>query len=152
MRKDNRDELHEELRQDRRQEQIIPPDDAEDAEVEVRLYDAALDDMPPAAGGANAEVGGEAAASRRVAGLPPELEREAEHRPGEVTPGAEPILGYDGLATDDLLAWIDEADPDPEELRTLFDYERSHRDREAVTHELKERLRAFGQRPGAGEA
>ncbi len=148
MAKDERGEL----REDRRQEQIIPPDDAEDRSVEVRLYNAALDDMPPAAGGANAEVGGEAAASRRVAGLPPELEREPEHRVGEATPGPEPFLGYDGLPTDDLLAWIDEADPDPGELRALFDYEREHREREAVLHELKERLRAYGQRPGAGEA
>ncbi len=152
MTNDERAERREQLRDERRQEQIIPPDDAEDVEVEVRLYNAALDDMPPAAGGANAEMGGEAAASRRVAGLPPELEREPEHRAGEATPGPEPFLGYDGLPTDDLLAWIGEADPDPEELRALFDYEREHREREAVLHELKERLRAHGQRPGAGEA
>ncbi len=138
-------------REERRQEQIIPPDDAEGGEADVRLYNAALGDMPPAAGGANAEIGGEAAASRRVAGLPPELERRPEHRVGSATPGAEPFLGYDGLPTDDLLAWIDEADPDPPELRALFDYEREHREREAVLHELKERLRAHGQRPDRGE-
>jgi len=141
-----------ELRDERRQPQIIPPDDAgNEGEVEVRLYNAALDDMPPAAAGANAEVGGEAAASRRVAGLPPELEREPEHRVGEPTPGPEPFLGYDGLPTDDLLGWIDEADPDPGELRAIFEYERQHRDREAVVHELKERLRRHGQRPGPEE-
>ncbi len=140
------------LRDERRQKQIIPPDDAEGGEVDVRLYNAALDNMPPAAGGANAELGGEAASSRRVAGLPPELEREPEHRPGEPPAGPEPFLGYDGLPTDDLLVWIDEADPDPGELRALFDYERGHRDREAILHELKERLRAWGRRPGANEA
>ncbi len=139
-------------REERRQEQIIPPDDANGGQTEVRLYNASLEDMPPAAGGANAELGGEAAASRRVAGLPPERERRPEHRVGSATAGAEPFLGYDGLATDDLLAWIDEADPDPGELRALFDYEREHREREAVLHELKERLRAHRQRPGANEA
>lgn len=139
------------LRDERRQEQLIPPDDAQGGETEVRLYNATPGDMPPAAGGANAEIGGEAASSRRVAGLPPELERRPEHRPGSATPGPEPVLGYDGLATDDLLAWIDEADPDPRELRALFGYEREHRAREAVLHELKERLRAHGQRPGANE-
>ncbi len=152
MAKEDREEQHEQLRDERRQEQIIPADDARAGEVEVRLYNAALDDMPPAAAGANAEVGGEAAASRRVAGLPPELEREPEHRTAVPTPGPEPFLGYDGLPTDDLLAWIDEADPDPGELRALFDYEREHREREAVLHELKERLRAYGERPAAGEA
>jgi len=136
------------LRDERRQAQIIPPDDAEGRTEEVRLYNAALDDMPPAAAGANAELGGEAAASRRVAGLPADLERSAEHRVGEPTTGSEPFLGFDGLPTDDLLQWIDEADPDPGELRSLFDYECSHRGRVAVLHELKERLRAFGQRPG----
>ncbi len=135
-------------REERRQEQIIAPDDAEGRTEDVRLYNAALDDMPPAAAGANAEIGGEAAASRRVAGLPPELETSPEHRAGEATAGVEPFLGYDGLPTDDLLEWIDEADPDPGELRALFDYERSHRGREAVLHEVKERLRAFGERPG----
>ncbi|HEX9107666.1 MAG TPA: hypothetical protein VF832_10570 [Longimicrobiales bacterium] len=135
-------------RDEQRQEQIIPADDAEGRTDEVRLYNTAWEDMPPAAAGAEAELGGEAAASRRVAGLPPELEQGAEHRVGEPTAGVEPFLGYDGLATDDLLEWIDEADPDPGELRALYDYEKSHRNREAVTHELKERLRAFGERPG----
>ncbi len=139
-------------REERRQEQIIPPDDAEGRKEEVRLYNAALDDMPPAAAGANAELGGEAAASRRVAGLPTDLEASPEHRPGEATAGVEPFLGYDGLPTDDLLEWIDEADPDPGELRALFEYEQEHRNREAVLHELKERLRAHGQRPAADEA
>ncbi len=151
MPRDEREKRQEQLREERRQEQIIPADDAEGAQADVRLYNVAWSEMPPAAGGANAEVGGEAAASRRVAGLPSELEREPEHRTGEATPGREPFLGYDGLPTDDLLAWIDEADPDPGELRALFDYERTHRGREAVTHELKERLRAYGERPGASE-
>jgi len=139
------------LRDERRQEQIIPPDDAEGRTEEVRLYNAAPADMPPAAAGAGAELGGEAAASRRVAGLPADLERSPEHAVGEPTQGAEPFLGYDGLPGDDLLDWIDQADPDPGELRAFFDYECSHRGREAVLHELRERLRSFGQRPGTVE-
>ncbi len=137
---------------DRRQEEIIPPDGAETEQREVRLYDASPRDMPPSPAGADVEIGGEAAASRRVAGLPPSLEGLPENTVGQPTPGAEPFLGYDGLPTDDVIAWIDEADPDPGELRALFDYEREHREREAVLHELKERLRAYGERPAAGEA
>jgi hypothetical protein len=62
-----------------------------------------------------------------------------------VDPGAdaEPFLGYDGFSTDDALDWLDRADP--------FDYERTHRHREAILHECGERLRRFGDRPGAGE-
>lgn len=133
--------------EDRRQEQVIAPDDAEGRERTVELYNVAPPVMPPAAAGANAEVGGEAAASRRVAGLPEELEREPEHTPGVATPDAEPFLGYDGLATDDVVSWIDTADPETEQLRLIFDYERSHRHREAILHDVSERLRAFGERP-----
>lgn len=61
--------------------------------------------------------------------------------------GAEPFLGYDGLPTDDLLGWIEEADPETDQLRAMFDYEEGHRAREAVLHELKERLRRSGLRP-----
>ncbi len=136
-----------ELRDERRQEQVIPPDGAEDTGTTVRLYNVAPEDMPPAAAGANAEIGGEAAASRRVAGLPEELERKLG---ADALREPEPFLGYDGLPTDDLLEWIDEADPDPGELRALFRYERHNRGRDAVLQELSERLRRNGERP-AGE-
>ena len=95
-------------RLDRRQEQIIPPDGAEAEEREVRLYDAARADMPPSPAGADVEIGGEAAASRRVAGLPHSLESLPENTVGEPTAGAEPFLGYDGMPTDDLIAWMEE--------------------------------------------
>ena len=134
-------------RDDRRQEQIIPPDGAEAEERDIRLYDAAQADMPPSPAGADVEIGGEAAASRRVAGLPRSLESLPENTVGEPTPGAEPFLGYDGLPTDDAIAWIANADPDPGDLRAMYDYERSHGAREAVLHELGERLRRAGERP-----
>ncbi len=138
---------NEDLREEQRQEQILPPDDAEERTENVRLYNASWPDMPPGTGNSGVEDGGEAAASRRVAGLPPGLEGEPEHTLGEPTPGAEPFLGYDGLPVDDLIGWIDEADPDPEDLRRLYDYERAHKGREAVLHEVSERLRRFGERP-----
>lgn len=138
-----RDE-REDLREERRQEQVIPPDGAEAAGTTVRLYNVAPENMPPSAAGANAEIGGEAAASRRVAGLPEELERDLAAR---ATDTPEPFLGYDGLATDDLLEWIEESDPDPGELQAMYDYERRSGSREAVLHELKERLRRNGARP-----
>ncbi len=133
--------------EERSQRQVIPADAAEGRKREVRLYNVAPEDMPPAAAGANAEIGGEAAASRRVAGLPDDLAREPEHRAGEATPGREPVLGYDGLDTDDALDWILKADPEAEELRRIYDYERTHRKRDAVLHDVKERLRRFGMRP-----
>ncbi len=132
---------------DRRQEEIIPPDGAEAEERDVRLYDASWDDMPPSPAGADVDIGGEAAASRRVAGLPPSVESLPEHVVGEATPGREPFLGYDGLATDDVIAWIESADPDAGDLRVMYEYERSPADREAVLHELGERLRRAGERP-----
>lgn len=132
-------------RDERRQNEIIPPDGAEAEQREARLYDAAWQDMPPSPAGADVENGGEAAASRRVAGLPPSLESLPGNAPGEPTPGKEPFLGYDGMPTDDLIAWIEDADPDPGDLRAFFDYERAHGDREAVLHELGERLRRAGQ-------
>ncbi len=135
------------LRDDRGQEQIIPPDDAEDRTDEVRLYNASWDDMPPGTAGSGVEAGGEGAASRRVSGLPPDLEQQPEHRVGEPTPAPEPFLGYDGLTADDLIGWIDEADPETEDLRRLYDYERAHKGRAAVLHEVSERLRRFGERP-----
>ncbi len=140
-------EEREDLQDERRQEQIVPPDDAEDRTEKVRLYNASWEDMPPGTGNSGVEDQGEAAASRRVAGLPPGLEREPGHTVGEPTPGPEPFLGYDGLPADDVIGWIDEADPDPEDLRRVFDYEQAHRAREAVLHDLSERLRRWGERP-----
>ncbi|HET9983934.1 MAG TPA: hypothetical protein VFQ38_10120 [Longimicrobiales bacterium] len=130
--------------EDRRQEEIIPPDGAEDREFVVRLYNVAPEEMPPSPAGGGAEAGGEAAASRRPAGLPPELEARPEHQSGVPTPGAEPILGYDGMATDDLVEWIYDADPDPATLRAIYEYERENERREAVLDEVEDRLRRIG--------
>ncbi|MBX6365603.1 MAG: hypothetical protein IRZ00_17175 [Gemmatimonadetes bacterium] len=127
--------------EDRRQEEILPPDDAEDREFRVRLYNVAPPAMPPSPAGGGAENFGEAAASRRPAGLPPALERLPEHESGAATPGAEPFLGYDGMATDDVIEWIDDADPEPNLLRAIRRYERRNRAREAVLREVEERLR-----------
>lgn len=116
----------------------------EEEEPGIETYDVAPPDMPPAPAGANAEIGGEAAASRRVAGLPPDLAEEPEHRPG-ATPGPEPFLGYDGLALDDLLEWIEEEEPDPDLLGEIIEYELEHRRRETVIDECRNRLERWGE-------
>lgn len=115
----------------------------EEREEDVETYNVAPANMPPAPAGANAEIGGEAAASRRVAGLPPDLADEPDHRAGEATPRPEPFLGYDGLAVADSLAWIEEADPDPDLLGRILDYEIRHRARSPIIEECQERLQRW---------
>lgn len=112
----------------------------EDRESEIEGYDVAPPDMPPAPAGAGAEIGGEAAASRRLAGLPPELARDAEHTPGQATPHPEPFLGYDGLPVDEILAWIDQEDPGPDLLQQILAYETEHRDRTLIREDCQERI------------
>ena len=113
----------------------------EERDPDFEYYDAAPPDMPPSPAGADVGIGGEAAASRRHAGLPRHLADDPEHVPGRNTPGPEPVLGYDGLRTDDVLAWIGEADPEPEQLRAILEYERTHREREPIIDECTDRLR-----------
>lgn len=115
----------------------------EERQDDIELYDVAPPDMPPSPAGANAAIGGEAAASRRLAGLPPELLDEAEHQPG-TPPVEEPFLGYDSLTVDDVLDWIDEADPDPAQLRAIVEYEEDHERRELIIDECKDRLDRLG--------
>jgi hypothetical protein len=112
----------------------------EERDPDFDYYDAAPPDMPPSPAGADVEIGGEAAASRRQAGVPRRLARDPERIPGRNTPGPEPILGYDGMRTDDVLAWIGEADPEPDQLRAILEYERTHREREPIIEECTERL------------
>lgn len=111
----------------------------EEQEPDVETYDVAPPDMPPAPAGANAEIGGEAAASRRLAGLPPELARERDHDP-DTPPSPEPFLGYDSLPLDDLLDWIEEEEPGPEDLHQIIEYEEAHRGRETIIDECRGRL------------
>lgn len=119
----------------------------EDREPDVEIYNVAPPVMPPSPAGANAEIGGEAAASRRVAGLPPELADDPDHRPGVATPDEEPFLGYDGLDLDRVLDWIRDADPDPDQLRAILAYEGRHLGREAIVEECRDRLRRLGEAP-----
>ncbi len=116
----------------------------EERDPDFEFYDVAPPDMPPSPAGANVEIGGEAAASRRHAGIPDDLADESTHTVGEATPGAEPILGYDGFGTEGVLDWIEEADPEVPQLRAILDYERSHLEREPIIEECTERLRALG--------
>ncbi len=120
----------------------------EDREQDIEGYDVAPADMPPAPAGANAEIGGEAAASRRLAGLPPDIADEPEHRAGEATPHPEPFLGYDGLPVDDILAWIDQEDPGPEILQKIAGYEAGHRERSLILEECQERIQRWEEPTG----
>lgn len=113
----------------------------EERDPEIELYDVSPRAMPPSPAGGGAETGGEAAASRRLAGLPPELAEKPDHRAGEVTPGAEPFLGYDGLDVALVLDWIRDADPDAAQLRRIVEYENAHRHREPIVRECTDRLR-----------
>jgi hypothetical protein len=115
----------------------------EDREDDIEIYDVAPADMPPAPAGAGAEIGGEAAASRRLAGLPPDLAREPEHQPGIVSSQPEPFLGYEGLNVDDLLDWIDQEDPGPDLLQRIIEYEADHRERDLILDECRERIQRW---------
>ncbi len=44
----------------------------------------------------------------------------------------EPVLGYDGMDRDTLVDWLRDADLDPETLRRVERYERTHAGREPV--------------------
>lgn len=114
----------------------------EERRPDIEAYDVSPGDMPPSPAGGDADVGGEAAASRRTAGLPPEIERRHAH--GRPTPGKEPVLGYDAMHTDDVIGWIDDEDPDPHVLRRILRYEAEHRRRMPVIDECRQRLRRFG--------
>lgn len=115
----------------------------ENRESNVEGYDVAPADMPPAPAGASAESGGEAAASRRLAGLPPELARTEDHTAGQATPHPEPFLGYDGLPVDDILSWIDQEDPGPDLLQRILGYEAEHRDRALIREECQVRIQRW---------
>lgn len=119
----------------------------EDRETDVEEYDVAPEEMPPTPAGADGESGGEAAASRRLAGLPPRLARSPLHQSGEPTPDAEPILGYDGFDTDGVIEWIRDADPDLQTLRNILEYEAEHQEREPIVRELTERIDRFEEPP-----
>lgn len=110
-------------------------------------YNVAPGNMPPSPAGGGAETGGEAAASRRFAGLPPKLAGAPDRQPGMVSPDPEPILGFDGMTVDDVLDWIRDADPDPALLRRILGYERGHRRRDPIIRECRDRLRRFDELP-----
>lgn len=117
------------------------------ARPDPETYNVAPGDMPPSPAGANAEIGGEAAASRRFAGLPPDLADDPERQPGKVSPDPEPVLGFDGMSVDDVLDWIRDADPEPAVIRRILGYERGNRARDPIIRECRDRLRKFEELP-----
>ena len=56
----------------------------------------------------------------------------------------EPVLGYDGMDRDTLVAWLDDASLDEETLLAIRRYEESHEDREPVLDKVDDLLAAFG--------
>jgi hypothetical protein len=56
----------------------------------------------------------------------------------------EPVLGYDGMDRDTLIAWLDDADLDEATLLRMRRYEISTQDREPVLDRIDDLLAAFG--------
>lgn len=112
----------------------------EESDPDLKSYDVAPINMPPAPAGANAEIGGEAAASRRFAATPADPEANVDER-AELTAGEpEPFLGYDGLPTGEILDWIEEEDPGPDLLQQIITYEKQKRRRDVILDECEERI------------
>jgi hypothetical protein len=56
----------------------------------------------------------------------------------------EPVLGYDGMDRDTLVAWLDDAGLDEATLLRIRRYETAHEDREAVLDRIDDLLASFG--------
>jgi hypothetical protein len=56
----------------------------------------------------------------------------------------EPVLGYDGMDRDSLIAWLDDASLDEETLLDIRRYEERHENRGQVLDALDDLLAAFG--------
>jgi hypothetical protein len=56
----------------------------------------------------------------------------------------EPVLGYDGMDRDTLVAWLDDADLDEGTLLRIRRYEELHEDREPVLDKVDDLLASFG--------
>ncbi|HET7322694.1 MAG TPA: hypothetical protein VFI96_09385 [Longimicrobiaceae bacterium] len=52
----------------------------------------------------------------------------------------EPILGYDGMDEDTLLAWLDDAGLDRQMLLSIYDYEERHLGRQEILAALDDKL------------
>jgi hypothetical protein len=58
--------------------------------------------------------------------------------------GEEPVLGYDGMDRDTLVAWLDDADLDEGTLLRVRRYEEAGEAREPVLDKIDDLLAAFG--------
>ena len=56
----------------------------------------------------------------------------------------EPVLGYDGMDRDTLVAWLDDANLDEETLLRIRRYEEATESREPVLDKVDDLLAAFG--------
>jgi hypothetical protein len=56
----------------------------------------------------------------------------------------EPVLGYDGMDRDTLVAWLDDADLDEATLLAIRRYEVAHENREPVLDRIDDELASFG--------
>ena len=67
------------------------------------------------------------------------LEEDDDEAPEE-----EPVLGYDGMDRDTLVAWLDDADLDESTLLAIRRYEVDHENREPVLDRVDDLLASFG--------
>ena len=58
--------------------------------------------------------------------------------------GEEPVLGYDGMDRDTLVAWLDDADLDEETLLRIRRYEEAGESRGPVLDKVDDLLASFG--------
>ena len=56
----------------------------------------------------------------------------------------EPVLGYDGMDRDTLIAWMDDADLDEATLLRIRRYETANQDREPALDRIDDLLASFG--------
>lgn len=56
----------------------------------------------------------------------------------------EPVLGYDGMDRDTLVAWLEDADLDEATLLRIRRYEVANQDREPVLDRIDDLLASFG--------
>jgi len=76
-----------------------------------------------------------------LAGAEDDLLAEGEEGGEELE---EPVLGYDGMDRDTLVAWLDDADLDEETLLRIRRYEVATQNREPVLDQVDDLLAAFG--------
>lgn len=77
-------------------------------------------------------------------GARPGYDDELLEEDDDETLDEEPVLGYDGMDRDTLVAWLDDADLDESTLLAIRRYEVDHENREPVLDRVDDLLASFG--------